>query len=62
MIDELGPGSVPAWWQRCLCGHPWITHDVNEYRGDGTELCCEPTCNQTGCPGRQTAQPMEVKP
>ena len=37
----------------CPCGHAWGIHDVNEYRGDGTEMCCVTGCAQTGCPGRR---------
>lgn len=37
----------------CPCGHPWGIHDVNEYRGDQTEMCCVTGCAQDGCPGRR---------
>jgi hypothetical protein len=37
----------------CLCGHPWGIHDVDEYRGDGSEMCCVTGCEQKGCPGRR---------
>lgn len=39
----------------CPCGHPWILHDVEEYKGDGTEMCCFEGCDQARCPGRVTA-------
>lgn len=42
------------WFSYCPCGHLWLHHDVNEYSGDGTEMCCVDGCTQTGCPGRQT--------
>jgi hypothetical protein len=44
--DPLNP------WQRCACGDLWLSHDVEEYRGDGSEMCCIPGCSQKGCPGR----------
>lgn len=28
------------------------SHDVEEYRGDGTEMCCVDGCEQKGCPGQ----------
>lgn len=37
----------------CDCGHLWDRHDVEEYRGDGTEACCVEGCDQIGCPGRK---------
>ena len=37
----------------CACGHPWLLHDIAEYDGDGTDLCCVLDCDQDGCPGRQ---------
>lgn len=37
----------------CPCGHLMLWHDVEEYSGDGTELCCWPDCTQAGCPGRK---------
>ena len=37
----------------CRCGHPWGIHDIDEYRGDGSEMCCVTGCTQTGCPGRR---------
>jgi hypothetical protein len=37
----------------CRCGHPWGIHDVDEHRGDGSEMCCVTGCEQTGCPGRR---------
>ena len=36
----------------CPCGHMWMAHDIDEYDGDGTDLCCTVGCDQTGCPGR----------
>lgn len=42
---------------KCDCGHPWGIHDVNEYKGDGTETCCVHGCDQNGCPGR-TQSPL----
>jgi hypothetical protein len=39
----------------CPCGHLWHVHDVDEYRGDGSETCCHPGCQQHGCPGRVPA-------
>lgn len=44
------PSSSP--WGLCPCGHPWIRHDIEEYRGDGSETCCVDGCTQGGCPGR----------
>lgn len=46
-VDTSNPHAL------CACGHPWAIHDVNEYRGDGTETCCVTGCEQTGCPGRR---------
>ena len=39
-------------WAPCACGHPWLRHDVTEYRGDGSEMCCVEGCAQNGCPGK----------
>lgn len=39
-------------YRNCSCGHPWLRHDVEEYRGDGSETCCVEGCPQIGCPGR----------
>jgi hypothetical protein len=47
MSDPLNP------WQRCACGHLWLSHDIEEYSGDGSEMCCVVGCDQDGCPGRQ---------
>ncbi len=47
MTDPLNP------WQRCACGHLWLSHDIEEYSGDGSEMCCVVGCDQDGCPGRQ---------
>lgn len=41
---------------RCPCGHPWGIHDVDEYRGDGTEMCCVTGCRQAECPGLDRAK------
>lgn len=38
---------------RCPCGHLWLSHDVEEYTGDGSETCCVHSCRQEGCPGRR---------
>jgi hypothetical protein len=46
-VDTSNP-DVP-----CECGHPWGIHDVYEYRGDGSEMCCVTDCAQKGCPGRR---------
>jgi len=46
-----------SWFKICPCGHPWATHDVEEYTGDGTETCCVAGCDQQGCPGRAQAVP-----
>jgi hypothetical protein len=43
----------------CLCGHPWGIHDVDEYRGDGSEMCCVTGCTQIGCPGRRPREQWE---
>jgi hypothetical protein len=43
----------------CPCGHPWGIHDVDEYRGDGSEMCCVTGCPQTGCPGRRPREQWE---
>lgn len=43
------------WYGMCACGHPWGAHDVEEYRGDGSETCCVEGCDQAGCPGRLAA-------
>lgn len=48
-IDTSNPHAL------CECGHPWGIHDVNEYRGDGSETCCVTGCAQKGCPGRRPA-------
>ena len=40
-------------WGYCGCGHLWMAHDVDEYRGDGSETCCTWECDQNGCPGRE---------
>lgn len=47
------PTSTEDVCLRCACGHLWLLHDVEEYRGDGSETCCVEGCPQTGCPGRQ---------
>lgn len=39
-------------WARCECGHLWVSHDIEEYTGDGSEMCCVVGCNQAGCPGK----------
>jgi hypothetical protein len=44
--------SVYTPWDLCPCGHFWLMHDVEEYTGDGTEICCADGCDQVGCPGR----------
>ena len=44
-----GDGS----WKYCACGHFWLQHDIEEYRGDGSETCCVEGCDQVGCPGRR---------
>lgn len=41
----------------CHCGHPWGIHDVYEYDGDGTEMCCVFGCEQLGCPGNEPEAP-----
>jgi hypothetical protein len=37
----------------CDCGHVWGIHDVYEYPGDETEMCCVYGCAQDGCPGKK---------
>lgn len=69
-IDDEGPASPsrlcmtpePMAYARsstgvgyCPCGHAWLRHDVNEYRGDGSEACCVEGCAQLGCPSRVPA-------
>lgn len=49
MSDPMNP------WGYCPCGHLWLRHDVDEYRGDDSEMCCVEGCDQTKCPGRQPA-------
>ena len=51
-------------WALCPCGHPWLRHDVEEYREDGTETCCVEGCSQVGCPGRTRdfQEPAPVPP
>lgn len=39
-------------WACCGCGHIWLRHDVEEYPGDGSEMCCVEGCRQRDCPGR----------
>lgn len=39
------------WWDRCRCGHEWLTHDIERYPGDDTDMCCVEGCEQLGCPG-----------
>lgn len=39
------------WWTGCPCGHLWLFHDVAEYHGDGSDLCCVEGCGQDDCPG-----------
>lgn len=38
---------------RCPCGHLFLHHDIAEYDGDGSDLCCVEGCDQASCPGRQ---------
>lgn len=45
----------------CLCGHPFGAHDVEEYSGDGSEMCCVQGCSQWGCPGRTPAEEIAEK-
>jgi hypothetical protein len=52
LISRLVAADPPTPWTNCPCEHPWLRHDVDEYRGDGTETCCVEGCDQTGCPGR----------
>lgn len=44
-----------AWW-KCPneppCPHGAILHDVEEYRGDGTETCCAEGCTCRGVNAR----------
>ncbi|WP_020525872.1 hypothetical protein [Catelliglobosispora koreensis] len=40
----------------CGCGHSWSLHDIEEYPGDGSDLCCVTDCDQIGCPGRERRQ------
>lgn len=44
----------------CDCGHPWGIHDVYEYPGDDSEMCCVWGCDQRGCPGRRDRTPPVV--
>jgi hypothetical protein len=37
----------------CPCGHIWEVHDVYEYPGDESEMCCITGCAQQGCPGKK---------
>lgn len=47
----------PTWaWNVCPCGHLWMHHDVEEYRGDGSEMCCVDGCDQVACPGKRRAK------
>lgn len=47
----------------CGCGHSWGLHDIEEYPGDGTDLCCVTDCDQIGCPGRERRQePKKERP
>jgi hypothetical protein len=39
-------GLLPMW-------HVWMRHDIEEYSGDGSEMCCVEGCDQAKCPGRQ---------
>jgi hypothetical protein len=39
-------------WGYCACGHPWMRHDVEEYTGDESEMCCVEGCDQAQCPGK----------
>jgi hypothetical protein len=48
--------TAPTKPEICLCGHVWDAHDVYEYRGDGSEMCCVHGCEQNGCPGRQRSR------
>ena len=48
----MGSEARP-WYARCDCGHLWLHHDIDEYRGDGTETCCVEGCDQVGCPGKR---------
>ncbi len=54
MTDPLNP------WQRCACGDLWLSHDVEEYRGDGSEMCCVVGCSQLGCPGDRRTRDQRV--
>jgi hypothetical protein len=61
---KLGTGLYPADTapttpekpSHCPCGHVWHAHDVDEYSGDGSEMCCVHGCEQSGCPGRQRSR------
>ena len=37
----------------CACGHSMLLHDIEEYAGDGSDLCCVESCDQVGCPGKK---------
>jgi hypothetical protein len=57
--EGIGAMSITAaehgmWsFSQCDCGHLYLFHDIEEYAGDGSDICCVEGCNQVGCPGRQ---------
>lgn len=55
-VVTRGTRSGDGTWKYCACGHFWLQHDIEEYRGDGSETCCVEGCNQVGCPGRMASQ------
>lgn len=44
----------------CPCGHAWMFHDIEEWDGDGSDLCCVEGCDQKACPGKQSKDEIEV--
>jgi len=52
VTDPYGGRDPMNPWTRCACGHLWMSHDIEEYTGDGSETCCVVGCDQVGCPGR----------
>ena len=52
MTDPYAGRDPTNSWRSCACGHFWLQHDVEEYRGDGSETCCVEGCDQARCPGK----------